>query len=175
MLYSRHYLAMRIQRWARQGGFLLLWDHILGGSRQIKARSIRASNKGSEMIKGSECARRWEVTLDWEVKTAELWVTNKAWAWPSEKEAQGMVQRNDWFIWEEERGFCGWKVGGKGEHGLSWGHGSGLIMKDFKSPGSSQRAELSGGHWVGRYQNVIYVFKRLSSVLCGDYIEYGPV
>lgn len=47
------------KHWARQGGFLLPWHHILGGSRQRdKGRSIRVSNKGSEKIKGSECARR---------------------------------------------------------------------------------------------------------------------
>lgn len=51
-------MALRPKHWARQEGLLLPWDHMLGGSREKKAGSASASNKGSEKIKRSKCAGR---------------------------------------------------------------------------------------------------------------------
>lgn len=61
----------------RQKGFLFAQDHSLGGSSRIKKaeskklsiRILRGLREGNALGDGRE------VTLDWEVKAAEVWVT----------------------------------------------------------------------------------------------------
>lgn len=80
-------------------------------------------------------------------------------------------QRNDFVSFGgQNRGLCGWDVGGQGEHGLSCGQRSAAITVGFASQGWSHRAERRpGGHWAGGFQDVSQVFKRspVWSLHCG--------